>query len=496
MIRILFIKPYRASVATVCTPPLGLLYLASYLREQINDVHIDLVDMRLAEETPEQLISNRDIGGYDVVGISALNFESEAAHEIANAIKQRWPRVITALGGPYVRSSPERTISGGGFDWIFDGECERTFAAAIKAQFVNKCALTGIAGLTWWDESREAHARNPGYDTIPDLDALPMPAWDLVDFDFYARRPNHNGWLKGTRYASLFTSRGCPYKCTYCHDIFGKKFRWRSAENVLAEIDHLRTTYGVDEFHIIDDIFNLHKPRMRKIAQQVIDTWGERKLHFCFPNGIRADIFEQRDVPLIARMGVFQMAIAIETVTPRLQTLIKKDLDFDNVARVIEKCDAEGILSKGFFMIGFPTETVQEINDTIEFAVKSRLTWAGFFLVVPQENTPLHDLAQSEAPVALEHITVRDYYSDKPWYEYAYGVDLRKIQQRAFRRFYLQPWRMMRIIRHVRPESLWKGLRIFLTIVAIKEPIDQRAHGPQESSMTEVDEAYNNRDAA
>lgn len=496
MIRILFIKPYRASVATVCTPPLGLLYLASSLREQIGNVHIDLVDMRLAEETPEKLVKSRNIGDYDIVGVSALNFESEAAHEIANAIKQRWPHVITALGGPYVRSSPERTISGGGFDWIFDGEAERTFAAAVRAQFVNKCALTGIAGLIWWNNDQGEHVRNPGFDTVPDLDALPMPAWDLVDFDFYARRPNHNGWLKGTRYASLFTSRGCPYKCTYCHDIFGKKFRWRSAENVLAEIDYLRREYGIDEFHIIDDIFNLHKPRMREIAQRIIETWGERKLHFCFPNGIRADIFEQRDVPLIARMGVFQMAIAIETVTPRLQDLIRKDLDFVNVEKVIAKCDEEGILTKGFFMIGFPTETLEEVNNTIEFAVKSRLTWAGFFLVVPQENTPLHELAQSEAPVALEHITVRDYYSDKPWYEHAYGVDLRKIQQRAFRRFYLQPWRILRIICHVRPESLLKGLKIFLTIVAIKEPTQQRAHGPAESPDLEASETSNTRDAA
>ena len=295
----------------------------------------------------------------------------------------------------------------------------------------------------------------------------------MVDFDIYARRPNQNGWLKGKRYAGIFTSRGCPYKCNYCHDIFGKKFRWRSAENVLAEIELLYNTYGVDEIQIIDDIFNLHKPRMRKIANHVINTFGERKLHFCFPNGIRADIFEPEDIPLIARMGVFQLAIAIETVTPRLQELIEKDLKFERTTEIIGLCEKEGILSKGAFMIGFPTETVEEIEATINYAVNSPLTWAGFYLVVPQENTPMHALAMKEAPVALEHITVMDYYSDSSWYQGAYGVDLQKIQKRAFQRFYLKPSRMLRIIRHVNPRSLINGIRVFLHILTIRDPLYQ-----------------------
>ncbi len=468
MLRILLVKPYQPSIITVCQPPLGLLYLTSYLREQLEDVHVEVLDMRLDKLSANDLANRTDIGSFDLVGISALNFEAEAAHRIGNTIKQHWPKVITALGGPYAHSSLIRTLESGGFDWVFDGEAERTFASALRIHFKEQGDLREVPGLTWWNKAGDEYIQNGGYDSIPDLDSLPLPAWDLVDFRAYARRPNQNGWLRGNLYAAIFTSRGCPYKCSYCHDIFGKKFRWRSAENVLQEIEMLHREYGIDEIQIIDDIFNLHKPRMRHIAHHVIETFGERKLFFCFPNGVRADIFETEDIPLMARMGVFQITVAIETITPRLQDLVQKDLKLDRVTEIIEECDRHGILSKDFFMIGFPTETLEEIENTIRYAVDSPLTWAGIFLVVPQEGTPLHTLAMKESPVALEHITLRDYYSDTSWYQHAYNVDLQKIQKRAFCRFYLRPWRMWRIARNVSFMNLLRGIRIFFNIVTIK----------------------------
>ena len=98
--------------------------------------------------------------------------------------------------------------------------------------------------------------------------------------------------LKGKRYAPIFTSRGCPYLCNYCHDLFGKRFIHRSSEHVLEEIELLYENYGVDEFEIVDDIFNLHKPRLKKIMGEVKRRWPG-KIHFCFPNGVRADIMDE-----------------------------------------------------------------------------------------------------------------------------------------------------------------------------------------------------------
>lgn len=478
VLRILLIKPFRPSLATVCQPPLGLLYLAAAVREVWPGAEVELLDMRLTEAAPDSLSAHVRQDAYDLVGISALNFEAEAAHELARVAKVLWPKAILAIGGPYAHSSPRRILASADFDWVFDGEAERTLVSAIRAHFFGEGRLGAVPGLTWRSTDTGDYVANGGYDSLPDLDAVAMPAWDLVDFDHYARRPNQNGWLKGTRYAPILTSRGCPYKCSYCHDIFGKKFRWRSPESVLEEIRMLVERFGVDEFQIIDDIYNLHKPRMRRIAELVISTFGERRLNFCFPNGVRADILDPADIPLLARMGVFQIAVAVETVTPRLQKLIQKNLKIERIREVVEACDRAGILSKGFFMLGFPTETLAEIEATIEYAVSSRLTWAGFYLVIPQENTPLHELAKSVAPVALEHVTLRDYYSDVPWYQHAYGIDLRKIQRRAFRRFYLRPRRVWRIISAVGTESLVKGLAIFVKIATIRDPILHRRGAP------------------
>lgn len=471
-LRVLLIKPFQPVRNPLCQPPLGILYLAGALRKSFGDaLEIAYEDLRLFQEDPLEAAERIAMAHYDLVGFSCLNFEAETAHRMAKWIKRRSPHTLTALGGPYPHSSPERARGYGGFDWIFEGEAELTLPLVIRAHFFGEGRLEQVPGLTFRLKEGDPYITTGCPEMPRNLDELSFPAWDLVPFDLYARRPNMNGWLKGTRYAPLFTSRGCPYRCNYCHDLFGKGFRWRSPENVLEEIELLHRQFGVDEFHIIDDIYNLHKPRMRRIAQLVIERFGENRLHFCFPNGVRADILDPEDLPLLKRMGVFQISVAVETVTPRLQALIQKNLKIEKVHRIIEECYRQGILTKGFFMLGFPTETVKEIQDTIRFAVRSRLTFAGFYLVIPQEGTPIHELAKKENARATEKVILKDFYNEKSWYQLAYGVDLRNIQKQAFRRFYLRPWRMFQIVRALSPGNLWQGFLAFLRIAVTMDPV-------------------------
>jgi len=451
---------------------MGILYLAGALRKTLGSVvDVQYEDHRLFKENPIEAGKRIAEQKYDIVGFSALNYEAEVAHGMAKLIKTLSPHTITALGGPYPHSSPHRAQTYGGFDWIFNGEAELTFPQAVKAYFLGEGRLEDVPGLTFRLHNTSPYITTRCPELPQNLDELPFPAWDLVPFHLYANRPNMNGWLKGTLYAPLFTSRGCPYKCNYCHDLFGKGFRWRSPENVLKEIELLHEEFHIDEFHIIDDIFNLHKPRMRKIAQLIIERFGEQKLHFCFPNGVRADILDPEDLPLLKQMGVFQISVAVETVTPRLQTLIQKNLKIDRVKNIIDTCHKLGILTKGFFMIGFPTETVEEIGNTIRFAVRSRLTFAGFYLVIPQEGTPIYHLAKKEAPLATKKVILKDFYNQQSWYQLAYGVNLRKIQKQAFRRFYLRPWRILKLSRALSPKNLFKGFLAFLRIAVTLDPV-------------------------
>ena len=126
------------------------------------------------------------------------------------------------------------------------------------------------------------------------------------------------GMLKGNRYALLFTSRGCPYRCNYCHNIFGKRFLRQSPERVVKEIELLYETYGVTEFQIVDDVFNLDKRRLKTIMEEVHRRWPG-KIHFTFPNGLRGDILDEEVLDALKLGGTYAMAIAVETATPRLQ---------------------------------------------------------------------------------------------------------------------------------------------------------------------------------
>jgi len=266
-------------------------------------------------------------------------------------------------------------------DWVFDGEAERTFPEAIDRLLAGKVpdgtipeCTTGRAAPSW--RHRKTISSPISIRCVAGLGP--------GRFRRVRGRASMKFLMRGRRYATLFTSRGCPYKCSYCHDLFTKKFRWRSAEDVVAEIAFLVDNHGVVEFQIVDDIFNLHKPRLKRIFALVKERYPDKRLYFSFPNGLRGDIIDRETVQAMKEGGVYQATVAIETVTGRLQELIEKNLDVEKARRAIEYFDEAGFIVAGFFMLGFPTETPKEIWDTIRFALRSRLSVAQFFTVVPQ----------------------------------------------------------------------------------------------------------------
>lgn len=464
-LRVFLVKPYQPSPNFVVSPPIGLLSLISCLRERFGDqIEIRYVDAKVRRLAAPEFAA--DLAWADVVGISALNFEAKASVEIAGIAKALDSKKVTVLGGPYAhRRAPEILAAHPEIDWVFDGEAEYTFPEAI-ARLIEGRPFDGVKGMFFRAPDSGALVVPLDNDFITDLDALPFPAWDLVDFDRYTRQPNMNGWMKGKRYGVLFTSRGCPYKCAYCHDIFTKKFRWQSPERVLAEIELLVTKYQVDEFQIVDDIFNLHKPRLKAIFAGVVERYGKGKLHFCFPNGLRGDILDREVVRSIKDGGGYQVTLAVETVTPRLQGFIQKELDIDKVAAFIRYCHEEGIVVKSFFMLGFPTETRKELWNTIRFAWNSKLLFASFFTVVPQPGTPLHALAKRENEAALAKLVDANYYDAKPWYTLAYNYPLGFATNIAYLGFYLAPSRLYRLLTNVPAATLWSGFGQFLSILA------------------------------
>jgi radical SAM superfamily enzyme YgiQ (UPF0313 family) len=372
-----------------------------------------------------------------------------------------------------------------------DGEADWGFPLACQRRFRGDGTLDDIVGLTWRAAPGEpyinnAHLLASGDRTpagvVEDLDALPMPAWDLVDFDKYAKVRNFMSLLKGKRYAPIFTSRGCPYLCTYCHDIFGKKFRWRSPENVAAEVALLRGL-GVDELQIVDDIFNMNPRRMKAVCRAI----EPYRMHITCPNGLRFDILDEEGCEALVRAGTYGACVAIETITPRLQELIKKRLKVDRAQQAIGWMADRGVLVRGFFMLGFPTETLEEIEATVKYAVDSDLTQAYFFNVVPQPGTPLYDLAMQENAAALQSQTLQEYNANTTWYAAAHGVDMRKVIKRAYFRFFvLSPRRWPRLVRMMPWRSFLAESYAALRLLTWRKRIESQALPEALMPLTEL----------
>jgi len=235
----------------------------------------------------------------------------------------------------------------------------------------------------------------------------------------------------------------------------GKVYRKRSAESVLAEMEELRFKYGFREFEIIDDCFNLDRERMYAILAGIRDRVSDAKVHF--PNGVKSDLLEQGDAVLFKQAGTASICFAIETSSPRLQKTIKKNLNIEKATVAINAFVKAGIYSIGFFMIGFPTETCEEAFGTVEFAIRSHLHRAQFFLAVPFPGTELAEMIPDSLKNRDDLYDPRknQYHNSTLNISAMSDAELRKVFRLAHIRFYLHPKRMLMLfIYHPRFLSL------------------------------------------
>ncbi|MCA9772358.1 MAG: radical SAM protein, partial [Myxococcales bacterium] len=330
--------------------------------------------------------------------------------------------------------------------FVVRGEGEHTFVDLLAGLRDGRSEWTGCQGLSW-RAADGTPVHEPDRPPPNDLDAMPFPAWDLVDLAKYHTVPRGGVIYAHKEFATMFSSRACPWRCTYCHNSYGKAFRARSAEHVLAEIDLLVRDHGVKELVFMDDIFNFRPDRAKAIAQGLIDR--DYGLKLTFPNGFRGDILDEELVLLLKRAGMYRCMVAVESAVPRIQKVMKKNLKIDKVQRIVDFIADQGVMVHGAFMLGFPTESVEELNATVEFALKSKCLIASFFTVVPFPGSDLWDMAIREFPDWERMAVDSHYYEEEPYYTQAHGVSLRKIQRAALLKFYLNPWRMVTTFRRI-----------------------------------------------
>ncbi len=433
--------------------PLGFLSLISILREKFPDqFEVELVEQALYDLSADDVADRIRAFKPDLVCMSCMSVEGNELRELCAVSKKTFPDVPVWIGGPHASIFYDWELETGNVDAACIGEGEKTFEEMVAAWLEGR-TLDNVAGLAIIKDGEVF--RTGEREPIEDLDSLPMLAWDMIDFRKYGLQISMNGFVHSMPWALLFTTRACPFQCVYCHSIFGKKVRKRSIGNVMAELEYLTKEHGVKEIHIVDDIFNLDLPRAKAICDEIVKRGI--KIKIAFPNGLRGDRMDRELIRKLKKAGAYSITYAVETASPRLQKRIRKNNDLEKLREVIAWTDAEGIITQGFFMLGFPGETREEMQASIDYAVNSRLTRAWFFTVVVYPRTGLFEMAKEAYPdfdfSGYDFFNLR-YWAETTFYTHVTGVDLFKIQRDAYRAFFLRPSIIAKIVWRF-PKNRW-----------------------------------------
>lgn len=379
-------------------PPIGLMYIATYLKQMFKDqIQVRIVNMVADKVDPESLSAYLKDYCPDVVGIRGLNIYKDVFHQISAAVKKFNKDIKVFGGGPYVTMDVHNASSDKNVDYFVIGEGEITFSEIIGKILMSHPFLD-VKGLAY--KNKNKLILNEPRDFIEDLDTLPFPDYSLVSAEKYSKFISYG--YNRRRQAVMFSSRGCPYQCIYCHNIFGKKYRARSAQNVFDEIESLYNDFNIKDFYFVDDNPNLKYQRTMDLFDLVIDSG--MKIYIYFANGIRGDIIDRAFIDKMVEAGVIWVDFAIETASHRLQKFIKKFVNLEKIADNIHYTCGKNIMVSCNIMAGFPSETKDEALQTIEFLKQFKhIIIPLFFSVKYYPNTEIYDLA-IEHGIKIENI--------------------------------------------------------------------------------------------
>ncbi|OQD58685.1 putative oxidoreductase [Methanobrevibacter arboriphilus JCM 13429 = DSM 1125] len=358
-------------------PPLNLMYLAGALEKASFSVKIFDDDLyQLGNDKILKVVSKIDPM---VVGLTATTATINNALEYVKNIKRVLPNVLSVIGGPHTTFVPEETlIDEESLDVVVIGEGEETFVdlveAFIKTQYKK---LSKVKGIAFRDEDK---VRMNGFrPLIKDLDSIPFPARHLVPFKSYELSGQSGG---------MITSRGCVFGCNYCSSslIMGKKFRTRSPENVVDEVEELVFKYGLEDIAFLDDIFMLDKRRAIKICDEI----KERGIDLKFVASSRVDTVNKSLLESLTNSGMKTLYYGVESGSQRVLDLMGKNITLNQTEKAFKIAKDVGVDVIGSFILGYPGETVEEMNDTIDFSIKLDPDYAQYSILTPFPGTPIY----------------------------------------------------------------------------------------------------------
>lgn len=426
-------------------PPLGIAWLASILQKEGHEV-------KVIDGSCGSMVFNygfddlsRDIIDFkpDVVGIGTAMALIELTNKTLELIKEINPNIITIVGGPIVSSDPEFVLKISNTDYYITGEADKTLPDVIR-KIRDKKEVNGSEG-TIWVEGKVVKSIRPKQ--IADVNKLPFPARHLLNMRIYRPSPANYRRLPAT---GMITSRGCPFNCIYCSKpVHGRSFRPHSAGQVVAEMEQLVCKYNIKDFQIFDDTFTADPKRIEKVCQSII----KKKLDIGWTCMTRIDRISVDLLKLMKKAGCFEIGIGIESGSDRILKLIRKKTTTQMVRNAIEIAKKAKMDVRGFFQIGFPTETKEEIEQTIRFASELELDIAQIMIATPFPGTDMWIMAKKEGKINTEDWSTFTKYAPKgmPFSSKLMSdEELANYYKKAYKSFYLRPAFVIRHISKIR----------------------------------------------
>ncbi len=433
--KILLINPLTIEDNMVnITPNLGLGYLATALRDGGFEAEIwDGVKKDMTKKKLEDRLNNCD---YDVAGFQVYTRSVKEVQEGLKMVKSINPDVITVIGGPHSSGDPEGSMTHLKTDYAFRGEAEIGLIQLLKKISGDEnIPFEDINNLIWKNNGNIVC--NP-LKPIEDLDVVGMPAWDMIDPNDYPYAPI-GAFSKKFPLTSISSTRGCPYRCTFCanNTIMGRKVRARSSAMVLKEMELLHDKYGIREFQIIDDNFTSKKELTLGVCQGILDKGWDISLSF--PNGVRLSTLDEEILHLLEKAGCYSLGLGIESGSPKTLKDMRKAQSIDEIKEKVNLIHrVTKIRTTGFFIIGYPTEGKEDILQTIRISKELPIDRAQFTICLPVPGSEMTEMMIKDGKLKDVDFSDISFQNIVHVPENMTMKELRKYRTKAYMEFYLR----------------------------------------------------------